>query len=146
MKTSTSQFFLDHTGMAVPDLDAAVEWYGRVFEFKATEPMSTPTFKKVFLEREGVRLEVFQALPPQPLKPRKPLTAAELDPTMLSLGYTHIAIDVPDVDAVWEMAVSRGATGITRPHTMGGTRFGHISDMNQNVIELTHPASPPEER
>ena len=144
MPANISQFFLDHTGMAVPDLDAAIEWYGRVFDFKATQPMSTPEFKKVFLEREGIRLEVFQAIPRQPAKPRKPLTAAELNPTMLLLGYTHIAFDVPDVDAVWEMAVSRGATGITSPHTQDGTRFGHISDLNQNVIELTHTASSPQ--
>lgn len=42
MPASTEHLFIDHAGMAVPDLDATIEWYGRVFEFKVTQRFGTP--------------------------------------------------------------------------------------------------------
>ena len=145
MPTNTDQLFIDHGGMAVPDLDAAIEWYGRVFDFTVTQRFGTSEFKAAFIEREGGRLEVFQATPPPPPKPVKPLTSVDLTPAMLKLGYTHIAFGVPDVDAAYQQAVSRGATPINPPSTQpGGTRFGHISDLNQNVIELIHNVPSPQ--
>ncbi len=145
MATNTDQLFIDHGGMAVPDLDATIEWYQRVFDFKVTQRFGTSEFKAAFMEREGGRLEIFQATPPPPVKPFKPLTSADLTPAMLKLGFTHIAFGVPDVDAAFQQAVSRGATAVNLPSTQpGGTRFGHISDLNQNVIELIHNAPSPQ--
>lgn len=147
MPVSTDQLFIDHAGMAVPDLDATIEWYQRVFEFKVTQRFGTPEFKAAFMEREGARLEIFQATPPPAATPVKPLTSADLTNAMVKVGYTHMAFGVPDVDAAWELAVSRGATGVNPPSTQpGGTRFGHISDLNQNVIELIHTVPSPQEK
>ncbi len=145
MPANTDQLFIDHGGMAVPDLDAAIEWYQRVLDFKVTQRFGTSEFKAAFIEREGGRLEVFQATPPPPATPVKPLTSADLTSVMVKLGYTHIAFGVPDVDAAYNQAVSRGATPVNPPSTQpGGTRFGHISDLNQNVIELIHTAPSPQ--
>ncbi len=139
MPDNTNQFYVDHAGMGVPDLDATIEWYGRVFELKVTRQFSTPAFKAVFMEREGARLEIFQALPPPPVKSVKPLTLADLDPTMVRLGFTHVAFGVPDVDTAWKLVVSRGATAIMAPNTQGGSRCGHVGDLNQNIVELIQP-------
>ncbi len=145
MPANVDQLFIDHAGMAVPDLEATIEWYQRVFEFKVTQRFATPEFKAAFMEREGGRLEIFQATPPVAAPPVKPLTSADLTSAMLKLGYTHIAFGVPDVDAAWELAVSRGATAVNPPSTQsGGPRFGHISDLNQYVIELIHTAPSPQ--
>lgn len=144
MPDNSSQFYVDHVGMGVPNLDATIEWYQRVFELKVVRQFSTPAFKAVFMEREGGRLEIFQALPPPPAKPTKPLTSADLDPTMVKLGFTHVAFGVPDVDAAWKLAVSRGATAIMEPNTQGGSRCGHVADLNQNVVELIQPVPSPE--
>ncbi len=139
MSANTDQLFIDHGGMAVPDLDAALEWYQRVFDFEVTQRFKTSDFKAAFIERGGSRLEIFQATPPPQAKFVKPLTTEDLTPAMVKLGYTHIAFGVPDVDAAYQQAVSRGATSVNPPSTQpGGTRFGHISDLNQNVIELIH--------
>lgn len=147
MPANTDQLFIDHGGMAVPDLDAAIEWYQRVFGFKETHRFGTSEFKAAFIEREGGRLEILQAIPPPPATPVKPLTAADLTPAMLKLGFTHIAFGVPDVDVAYQQAVSRGATPVNPPSTQpGGPRFGHISDLNQNVIELTHTAPSPQKQ
>lgn len=141
MPANTSQFYVDHAGMGVPDLDATIEWYQRVFELKVTRQFSTPAFKAVFMEREGGRLEIFQATPPPPEKSVKLLTPADLDAAMVKLGFTHVAFGVPDVDAAWALAVSRGATAVMAPNTQGGTRCGHVGDLNRNIIELIQPVS-----
>ncbi len=147
MPANTDEMFIDHGGMAVPDLEATIEWYQRVFDFKVTSRFGTPAFKAAFIEREGGRLEIFQATPPTPAVPAKPLTPADLTPAMLTLGYTHIAFGVPDVDVAYQQAVSRGATAVNPPSTQpGGTRFGHISDLNQNLIELIHTVPSPQKQ
>ncbi len=139
MPDESKQFYVDHVGMGVPDLDATIEWYQRVFELKVTRQFSTPAFKAVFMEREGGRLEIFQALPPPPTNSVKLLTLADLDPTMVRLGFTHVAFGVPDVDAAWQLVVSRGATPVMAPNTQGGSRCGHVGDLNQNIVELVQP-------
>ena len=143
----TNELFIDHAGMAVPDLEATIEWYQRVFDFKVVQRFSTPQFTAAFMQCQGGRLEIFQPTPPPSAKPVQPLTSADLTPKMLKLGFTHVAFGVPDVDAVYQQAVSRGATSVNSPSTQpGGTRFGHVGDLNQNIIELIHTVpSPPEE-
>lgn len=137
MSSSTDKLFTHHVGMAVPDLEATIEWYQRVFDFKVTQRSEHPGVKAAFIQRDGILFEIFQADPPQPAKPAVPLTPADLNPLMLKLGFTHIAFGVPDVDAAWHMAVSRGATAMMPPTADGpSTRFGHVADLNQNVVEL----------
>ena len=137
MLAHTEGFCIHHAGMAVPDLDAAVAWYARVFTFKVTQHFSTPDFKAVFLEREGSRLEIFQPTPAPTAMPVKVLTSSGLTPAMLKMGYTHIAFGVPDVDAAFRQAISRGATAVNAPNTPpGGARFGHVGDLNGNLVEL----------
>ena len=139
MPTNNDQMFLDHGGMAVPDLEATIAWYQRVFDFKVVQRFSQPQFTAAFIQKDAARLEIFQATPPPPATHVKPLTSADLTTVMVKVGYTHIAFGVQDVDAVYQQAVSRGATPVNPPSTQpGGTRFGHISDLNQNVIELIH--------
>lgn len=143
MPTQTDTFRLDHAGMAVPDLDAAIEWYGRVFGFTVLQQFSTPDFKAAHIIREGAHLEILQATPPPDVTPPKPLTTNDFTPSMLKLGYTHVAFGVPDVDAAFQQAVSRGATVVNPPSTPPeGPRFGHVGDLNQYVIELVGPTPP----
>lgn len=147
MSSSPNELFMHHVGMAVPDLEATIEWYERVFELEVRQRSTYPGFKAVFMQRDRILFEIFQADPPQPAEPVTPLTAADLTPAMLKLGFTHVAFGVPDVDAAWHLAVSRGATPILPPTDdgPGGARFGHVADLYQNVIEFHTPAFPPKE-
>ena len=148
MPSDTAQLFTHHVGMAVPDLDAAIEWYRRIFEFKMVGRFGEPEFKAAFLKRDGVMLEVFQPTPPPENKAATPLTKDDLTPSVLELGYTHIAFGVPDVDVAWEQAVSRGAAAVLPPVTQesGGarSRFGYVGDLNRNLIELINTEMAPQ--
>ncbi len=142
MSTQGNTFSLDHAGMAVPDLDAAIEWYGRVFEFTVSQRFSTESFTAAFIEREGAKIEIFQATPAPAAAAVEPVTSANFLSAMLKPGFTHIAFGVPDVDAAFQQAVSRGATSINPPASKpDGSRFGHLGDLNQYVIELV-PGAP----
>lgn len=130
-------FFLNHTGMAVPDLLATTEWYERVFEFTITSQFSTKDFKAAFIEREGARLEIFEAISAPAVGATNTLTSATFTATLLTRGYTHVAFGVPDVDAAFQQAVSRGATAIVEPVAPpAGPRFGYVGDLNGQMIEL----------
>lgn len=148
MASSSDEFSTNHVGMAVPDLEAAIEWYRRVFEFKVMGRFGEPEFKAAFIQRDGILLEVFQPTPPPENEPAAPLTQADLTPSVLKLGYTHIAFGVADVDVTWEEAVSHGAAAVLPPTTQesGGvrSRFGYVGDLNRNLIELIHTEHNPQ--
>ncbi len=130
-------FFLDHTGMAVPDLHATIEWYERVFDFKVTGQFSSKDFKAAFIERDGAKLELFEAIPAPTTGTVNTLTPATFTAKLLTMGYTHIAFGVPDVHAAFQQAVSRGADSIVEPVSPpAGPRYGYVGDLNGNMIEL----------
>ncbi len=137
MPANNQSFFLNHTGMAVPNLHATIEWYERVFAFQVTSQFSTKDFKAAFIEREGARLEIFEAIPAPAAEATHTLTPATFNTALLTKGYTHVAFGVPDVDAAFQEAVSRGADAIVQPVSPpAGPRFGYVGDLNGQMIEL----------
>ena len=101
------QFTYHHAGISVPDLDAAIDWYQRVlgFELERRFDIEAAGAKAAFLEKNGLRIEVFQvagaaALPAERRHPPSDLKTH---------GNKHVAYQVADVDAFLADVTARGA-------------------------------------
>ena len=115
---------LNHIALHVPDLDAAIEWYTKLFGFRrlrnpiccdrSTDPCA-PIFrvydnklhkvKLAFLATgNGVGFELFQFIDPPMSEP------AEFNYTRG--GVFHLAITDPDPEALLERAIKAGARQI----------------------------------
>lgn len=57
-------------------------------------------------------------------------------------GYTHVALEVPDLDAVREELDRLGIPLSGGPIDVGDARFVFIRDPDGNVIELNQPKAP----
>lgn len=121
-----------HAAMSVPDIDAAARWYEDVLGFREESRFVIPGgTQAMFLEREGLRIELFQVLDPQPMP------AARLDPRedLKTLGNKHAAFTVSDYDAFRADLIARGIELVLEV----GATFGRglfIRDGAGNVIEF----------
>jgi lactoylglutathione lyase len=137
-------FRLDHAGLAVADLAAARSWYCEVFRL---EPELTLRVDALDLDIEmlihpehGYRLELLHrpgsgaGSAAGSAKPAHPGEAA------LREGYGHIAFDVTDLDAAFEVAVARGARPVMPPGPSPehGVRMAWVADPEGNLVELMH--------
>ncbi len=105
---------LDHVGLAVADLKAAVSWYCDVF---GLVPELTLRVEALDLSIEmlihpsyGYRLELLHR--PGSGAGGKPGTPGE---AALREGYGHMAFDVTDLDAGYNRAIARGARPVMPP-------------------------------
>ncbi len=134
---------LDHVGVAVPDFDAAVEFYDRVFGMVVVHEEVN--------EEQGIR-EAMLAIGDSEsrLQLMAPLT---LDSTIAKFlerkgpGIQQVAYRVEDVDAVAAELRERGMTLLydeARRGTAGSrVNFVHPKDTGGILIELVEPARSP---
>lgn len=121
-----------HAAMSVPDIDAAARWYGDVLGFRVEKRFPIPVGTlAMFLERDGLRIELFQVADPLPMPP------ARLDPRedLKTLGNKHAAFTVSDYDSFRSDLLARGIDLVLEV----GERFGRglfIRDCAGNVIEF----------
>jgi methylmalonyl-CoA epimerase len=128
---------LDHIGIAVRDLDAAIAEYGRKYGIE-------PLVRQVVVEQgvEEAMLPVggsfVQLL--QPLTPESPVgrflaTRGE--------GLHHLAFAVPDIDAALDHLRSEGCRLIDEMPRVGGggarIAFVHPKDLAGTLIEIVEP-------
>ena len=120
---------LNHVGVTVPDVRAAVDWYGRVFGFRCIMGPrvlrggggASPETRSIFgddfrvayqahlLTAGGVGLELFQFVDPPSEPPRSGL--GNLEP-----GPWHLCLTEPDVEA-----------GAARVEAAGGRRLAPVA-------------------
>jgi lactoylglutathione lyase len=127
---------LDHAGLSVADLDAAVAFYRRALGFEEEFPFQLPVdgIRGVMLRLPGGgRLEVFEHPASQP-----GLTAASPNEALTTRGYGHFAVNAPDIEPVFERALEAGASGKVspRPSPEPGVRFAFFADPEGNLVEL----------
>lgn len=132
-------FAFHHGGVSVPELGAAVEWYGRVLGFRVERQMEIPTIPaKVAILRNGdLRFELFELADAAPLPPER----REPDSDLRTHGNKHVAFVVDDPIAVAEELGSRGADIVwakRNPH--GANAF--IRDNAGNLIEFLEGPPP----
>ena len=111
---------LHHVGVAVEDLDAAVELYQRVFGAELTHRASNEDLTAAFLRAGEAELELLQ-----PLRDDTPVGKflAKRGP-----GIHHIAVAVPDIDRAMADARAQGLEMIDEAPRIGlhGTRIAFI--------------------
>ncbi|NJC73392.1 methylmalonyl-CoA epimerase [Planosporangium thailandense] len=133
---------IDHVGVAVPDLDAAIEFYGRVFGMTCVH-METN-------EEQGVR-EAMLSVGPDPsggciqlLAPLSPESTIAKFLDRNGQGVQQVAYTVRDVDAACEALRDRGVRLLYDQPKRGTAdsriNFVHPKDAGGVLVELVEPA------
>ena len=134
---------IDHVGVAVADLDAAIEFYGRVFGMRCVHLETN--------EEQGVR-EAMMAVGPstgggfvQLLAPLRPDTPIGRFLDRNGPGLQQVAYTVSDIDAAGAALRSRGVRLLYETPKRGtaGSRvnFVHPKDAGGVLVELVEPAT-----
>jgi methylmalonyl-CoA/ethylmalonyl-CoA epimerase len=135
---------IDHVGIAVADLDAAIEWYGSMFGLVATHTETN--------EEQGVR-EAMLSAPGDPgaavqlLAPLRPDSAIGKFLERNGPGIQQMAYRVADIDATCAALREKGARLLYDEPRRGtaGSRinFVHPKDAGGVLVELVEPAPEP---
>jgi methylmalonyl-CoA/ethylmalonyl-CoA epimerase len=135
---------IDHVGVAVPDLDEAVEFYGRVFGMRCVHEESN--------SEQGVR-EAMLAVGPtaeggcvQLLAPLSPESTIGKFLDRRGPGIQQVAFTVVDVDAASAALRERGVRLLYDEPRRGTAdsrvNFVHPKDAGGVLVELVEPARP----
>src|SRR6266536_1194120 len=144
LPTSPGLLRIDHVGVAVPDLDEAVEFYERVFGMRCVHVETN--------EEQGVR-EAMLAIGPsgdggmiQLLAPLSPASTIAKFLDRSGPGVQQVAYTVADVDAACAALRERGVRllyEVPRRGTAGSrVNFVHPKDAGGVLVELVEPAQP----
>lgn len=140
---------LDHTGIVVPDLEAAIEFYTRAFGAEVVSreadtdvdpdaiglPGEQVRLRGALLRTNGALLELHQYLQPTGTAARR----------VCDIGLGHVAFAVTDIDAAYEHLQREGMRFNTAPQTitsgvLAGRRWVYGQDPWGVVVELCqHP-------
>lgn len=127
---------LDHVGLNVADLAAMTRWYCDALALEVEFEFALPDadFAGVMLHSAaGHRIELLHRTGHVTgMQPDSPVDAA------LTLGFGHLAFDVPDVDLAYDVLLGAGATDrmSPRPSPEPGVRMAYVADPEGNLIEL----------
>jgi methylmalonyl-CoA/ethylmalonyl-CoA epimerase len=133
---------IDHVGIAVPDLDAAIEFYGRIFGMRCVHVEENP--------EQGVR-EAMLAVGESPDGGRIQLLAPLTEESTIAKflrrsgpGLQQVAYTVRDVEAAAATLRERGVRmlyEVARRGTAGSrVNFVHPKDAGGVLVELVEPA------
>lgn len=105
--TDTPEFVFHHGGVSVPDLDAAIEWYGRVlgFELERKFYIEAARSHTAMVRRGPLRFEIFQVEGAAPLPEERRHPPSDLK----THGNKHVAFRVEDLDAFLAAVEAKGA-------------------------------------
>lgn len=124
---------INHVGLRVRDMDVAREFYGRLgFRFLAGPVGPEPV---AIVEHEsGININLI-------LNTSEDASTDNIlmDVPQKHTGFTHIALEITDADAVEQQLESLGIE-ITERVEFGGAKFFFIRDPDGNVIEFHKPA------
>jgi methylmalonyl-CoA/ethylmalonyl-CoA epimerase len=135
---------IDHVGIAVADLDAAIEWYSSMFGLVATHTETN--------EEQGVREAMLTApgdagAAVQLLAPLRPESAIGKFLDRNGPGIQQMAYRVADIDATCAALREKGARLLYDEPRRGtaGSRinFVHPKDAGGVLVELVEPAPEP---
>lgn len=120
-----------HGGVSVPDLEEAIGWYGDVLGFRLDRRFAVPGAEVAYVERDGLRIELFEAegAAPLPDARRHPRT------DLMTHGHKHLAFATEDYDRFRADLVARGIEVILDVGESFGRAF-FIRDNSGNVIEF----------
>ena len=121
----SNEFRIDHLGIAVRSLDAALEFYQRQLGFSAgaRETVEQEKVNVAMLPAGGPRIELLEATTPDSVIAKFIEKRGE--------GIHHVALKVPDLGAIVDRLKSQGARLLNDPRPGAG---GHL-------YVFVHPAS-----
>jgi methylmalonyl-CoA/ethylmalonyl-CoA epimerase len=125
-----------HFGISVPDLDAAVDWYGQMLGFSLEKRLFVAPIpaQVAFVRRGDFRIEIFEvegaaALP-------KDRRVPDLD--LRTHGNKHLCFEVSDVAAAVARLRDNGAD-IAFETRVDGNPTAFVRDCAGNLIEFIQP-------
>ena len=118
---------IDHLSVVTTDLERARKFYVDLLGFHETMRLETThSGTIIFVALKGTQLELFGGGEPK---------AAEAGSRQV--GYTHIALLVEDIDAVYERLAAAGVEFSMKPTTVdSGLRIAFFPDPDGNSLEL----------
>jgi methylmalonyl-CoA/ethylmalonyl-CoA epimerase len=125
-----------HFGISVPDLDAAVAWYGHMLGFVLEQQVSIEEIpaRIAFVRRDQYRIEIFEVPGATPLPAERRVPNLDLR----THGNKHMCFEVPDVPAAVAALRDAGAD-IAFELCVDGNPTAFIRDVSGNLIELLEP-------
>lgn len=125
-----------HFGISVPDLDAAIDWYGRMLGFALESRMAIEKIpaRIAFVRRGSYRIEIFEVPGAAPL----PETRRVPNLDLRTHGNKHMCFEVPDVPQAVAALRAQGAD-IAFELAVDGNPTAFIRDVCGNLIELLEP-------
>ena len=128
----------DHVGLRVADLDAALDWYRDVLDFRHTRSIEAVGLTFAFMappNDDGFEIELVAG--PGAADRPKP---EDLHATLGLHGWHHLCLRVDDVDGTVAELRRRGAAVIAGPMDFGEIRRrgAFFLDPWGNLFELTH--------
>lgn len=122
-----------HGALSVPDLDASIEWYGRVLGFEVESRFEIPQIpaEVAMIRREAMRMELFAVPRAAGLPPDR--RAPDLD--VKTHGNKHVAFAIRDTDEMAAELRARGADIVFVGKFPWGSNV-FIRDNAGNLIEF----------
>ncbi len=136
---SQLQFWHHHGGVSVPDLEAAVDWYGRVLGFSVERRFPIPNIpaQVAMIINGDLRMELFESPGAAPL----PEDRRTPDLDIRTHGNKHVSFVVGNVDTFAAELERRGADIVwVKRFAHGASIF--IRDLAGNLIEFVEDAPP----
>lgn len=128
-----AKFGFHHIGISVPDLDAAITWYGRVLGFRVLRRYRVESIPAeiAMLGNGSVHVELFAVDGAAPL----PAERREPDLDLRTHGNKHVAFMVEDVAGLAAELRRRGADVVwVKKFPFGTNAF--VRDVAGNLIEF----------
>ena len=127
---------VDHVCISVADLDAQRQWYSASFGFTEFFPFQAPHLgvRGVCLATpDGFSIELLEQSGSR-TGPRPPAMAESL----MTQGFAHLCLRVPDVDAFHAHLLIHGASERMAPKAspQPNVRMSYVADPEGNLIEL----------
>ncbi|MGI4855579.1 MAG: VOC family protein [Janthinobacterium lividum] len=125
-----------HFGISVPDLEAAVAWYGAMLGFVLESRMTIEQIpaRIAFVRREQFRIEIFEVPGAAPLPADRRMPNLDLR----THGNKHLCFEVASVPEAVAGLHAHGAD-IAFELAVDGRPTAFIRDVAGNLIELLEP-------
>jgi catechol 2,3-dioxygenase-like lactoylglutathione lyase family enzyme len=134
-----ADFTFHHGGVSVPDLEAAIEWYGAVLGFSLEKQFTIEAAqaKSAFVRKGPLRFELFEVAGAAPLPEDRRHPPSDLK----THGNKHVAFQVDDLDVfLAEMATKGADIAFVVREAFGNGCF--IRDCAGNLIEFVEEPKP----
>src|ERR1700710_1531090 len=133
---------LDHVGLSVADLDAQAAWYAKAFGFDTSTPFEVASLQlrgAFLLGPNGLAIELLERAGSKP-----GIRARDQAEALLTRGYGHICLRVPNVDELHARLLAAGAEERMAPQAAPepGVRMSFVADPEGNLIELLDRPGP----